>query len=426
MKSSSLLLKKKLLKAKNERKHILKRYNSNNALKKIHALYEKERRKKRKSEIDKRLQIGNGNYLKVQRLSKRIQIMNEQLNQAVIISDESDHELSANSDVQDSIFSNQSSTNTPSGSPQSADDCVDDEDQVLQDDDHACYECANCKRRQNMLLIALYGEDSPYHLKFSLVPATAIGQRKFKHSDIDINDSDIEYPLCTECEQYLTLPEKYQTEQYCWPSFICMLLSNKECHNEYGNDVWRLIPREFRYWWMCHFKENIPSIYSEISIENPPTIFDDVTVKKKKWTNSIKDGTLTSLANVCNDLIIPTIMCPWGDSVFIHKTGSLPIDAVFQRYLQRVEIVMIDHNKLQFVQWTRDDYTRIANDEDSWLLNPEWKVRPAIAFVDGVPKVMTCEEHNGGSRNKMIHTCRWSHQLPCEQSDQIAQVVTQS
>ena len=72
----------------------------------------------------------------------------------------------------------------------------------------------------------------------------------------------------------------------------------------------------------------------------------------KKWKDGINSA--TNLTNICNDLIMPSIMWPWGDSVFIHKTGTLPIDVIFQIFLQEAEIVMIDHTKFSFVQWFRD------------------------------------------------------------------------
>ena len=60
------------------------------------------------------------------------------------------------------------------------------------------------------------------------------------------------------------------------------------------------------------------------------------------------------------------------------------------------------------------------------LFNPKWKVKPSIVFVNGVPQVLTCTDHDGGIKDMMLHTCCWEHTLPCNQSDQIAQVVVQS
>ena len=62
----------------------------------------------------------------------------------------------------------------------------------------------------------------------------------------------------------------------------------------------------------------------------------------KEWEEKINSGRLPDLAHVCNKFLLPTIMCPWGGSVFLHKVGSLPIDIVFQRYLEHCDIDLID------------------------------------------------------------------------------------
>ena len=180
-----------------------------------------------------------------------------------------------------------------------------------------------------MSLIALYGEEGQYHLKFTFVSASVIRSRKFKHSDIDVNEAGSEYPLCRECEQYLTLESRYQKEEYCWPSFILCMLSNEKCHRKYGYHLWSMIPKEFRFWWLNYLKEFIPHIYHDITIDFPYANFDDITIKMKNWIECIDSATLPNLAHICNESIMPRIMCSWGNSVFIHKTGTLPIDAVF-------------------------------------------------------------------------------------------------
>ena len=153
------ILEKKLAKAKKQTKHILKHYHSKKALKKIHAVYEKERRKKKKNEINDQLKKGNAYYLKVQKLTKRIETMSLQLANIISDKESAERELSSNSDVQDSIFSNRSPSDESIRSQNSQTnnireqlaECLDEE--VVEDDEHACLECANCKQCQNMLLI---------------------------------------------------------------------------------------------------------------------------------------------------------------------------------------------------------------------------------------------------------------------------------
>ena len=414
-----------------ERIQILIQYNAEEELKSIHALYEKYRKQRPNEAINEQLKKSNTHYLKYMRLTKKINEMKaafcsetdslslESLEDTIC----SNTTLDINSDSNDSI-SNILNTIV---SPVSED--LSNEEEYEVEEDHCVLQCANCKRRQNVELIESFGDndnDCPYRMKFSFINSTEIRNRKFKHPDIENNDRDVEYPLCFECEQYLTLEDKYQTEQYCWPSFICCFLSNPACHDVYGSNIWRLLAREFRMWWLSYCQSYFPDVYGYITLDDPEPVFDDLTIKIKKWNENIDSATLPNLASACNEMIMPTIMCPWGCSVFIHKIGSLPLDITIQRFIQQVELVLIDPKKLPLIQWCRDDFTRLENDNDTWLMNPAWKIRPSIAFIKGIPRVLTCLDHNGGNSNRMIHTCRWKHALPCNQPDQIAQVVTQS
>jgi hypothetical protein len=91
---------------------------------------------------------------------------------------------------------------------------------------------------------------------------------------------------------------------------------------------------------------------------------------------------------------------------------------------------MISGNGIfDFVKSSRDDYYRDVSDYyDNWLLNPSWTVRPSIAFTDGYcPKILTCNDHDHGSKKHTIHTCRSpGHVLPQPYSDQLCHAVVQS
>ena len=56
---------------------------------------------------------------------------------------------------------------------------------------------------------------------------------------------------------------------------------------------------------------------------------------------------------------------------------------------------MFNTNEYKQIYSIRDDYIRNDSEYDMWLLNPEWKVTPCIAFdKDNVPMVLTCRNHN--------------------------------
>ena len=110
----------------------------------------------------------------------------------------------------------------------------------------------------------------------------------------------------------------------------------------------------------------------------------------------INCGELQYLSRIYNAHLIPTIMCTWEDSVFPHNCGYIFIEIIIQRYLQHCEIKLIDNKNLKKVKWSRDDYLEDYGDEDCWLMDIQFKIRPTIAFIDGTMEVLTCKYHDGG------------------------------
>ena len=80
--------------------------------------------------------------------------------------------------------------------------------------------CSNCKRRQHNHLIEHYGRNSVYCMSFHQCSNNTIRRKKFKHSDIRINNEEIIYTLCNECNEYLTTESNNNTESSCWPAFL--------------------------------------------------------------------------------------------------------------------------------------------------------------------------------------------------------------
>ena len=60
------------------------------------------------------------------------------------------------------------------------------------------------------------------------------------------------------------------------------------------------------------------------------------------YKKGINNGELQELARFCNSYLLPTMMLPWGDSLFPHHCGYIYIDVIIQRYLQYCEIKIID------------------------------------------------------------------------------------
>ena len=59
------------------------------------------------------------------------------------------------------------------------------------------------------------------------------------------------------------------------------------------------------------------------------------------------------------------------------------------------------------------------------LLNPSWKVKPCLAFIEGKgPMVLSCREHHKGTNKQYLHTPRQpNHILPSGKGDQLCHAV---
>ena len=158
-------------------------------------------------------------------------------------------------------------------------------------------------------------------------------------------------------------------------------------------------------------------------MHEPPSFFEDKTKDIIHWDEQINSYLLPNLRDACNKYIIPTILCPFGCSEFIHKCGHVAIDMIFQRFLPKCTLkkYMNDIKAFDFVKSARDDYIRTENDYNSWLLNTnDWGIRPSIAFFDGIPYVLTCRDHDKGTKKFIIHPPRQpSHNLASRYYDQL-------
>lgn len=124
---------------------------------------------------------------------------------------------------------------------------------------------------------------------------------------------------------------------------------------------------------------------------------------------------------------MPTLLCPWGYSGYIHDCGHIKFDVIVQRYLPKCDINMISKgNERQQMVSSRDDYLRSElNNYDCHLTKKDWKVLPRIAFVEGHgPMFLSCLKHNGGCKHNYIHPMRvLDHILPSRHDDQLCHAV---
>ena len=58
-----------------------------------------------------------------------------------------------------------------------------------------------------------------------------------------------------------------------------------------------------------------------------------------------------------------------------------------------------------------------------WLHNPDLKVLPKHSFVDGYPRVLICNDHDGGCNLIHIHYCIKRTNITSSVSDQVCHAV---
>ena len=72
----------------------------------------------------------------------------------------------------------------------------------------------------------------------------------------------------------------------------------------------------------------------------------DRTKYLKTCNERIKYQTLSSIAYVFNQFLLPNVLCPWVCSEFIHKVGYIDLYTVIQRFIQKCNLSIIDVSKL--------------------------------------------------------------------------------
>ena len=202
-------------------------------------------------------------------------------------------------------------------------------------------------------------------------------------------------------------------------------MTNEDVISIYRHKVWKLIPLQWRHWWI----ETLPLVstgYNSVSIETPCPVTVDKSFELVEWETKLNSQLLPEIGFACNKYMIPTILCPWGCNEFIFRSGFVSVDIVFQRFIKKVALTMIhDIAAMKYITYCREDYIRPSNDYDCLLLNKEWTVKPSFCLRRnfGV-QVMTCQDHNKGCPRCMIHPPRQPHHiLSSKYSDQMCHAV---
>ena len=290
--------------------------------------------------------------------------------------------------------------------------------------------CINCLRSQNRELLHHVSQNPKYNLVFERHPRNTMRRKKLRFAKGSRNDTT-NVTLCLECSKYLEVTgdiiNHTDVNKFAWPSFIWNLLSNTEVRHVYGERLWRFIPRIWRYWWLGSVKTLFPDTYQNVDLDLPEIYFVDRTIDYDEMKNDILSQELPRIASTLNKFLIPDVLCPWGESEYLLKTGFVGIDVIYQRFLGKVRIKMIsDYSEIVSVLSARDDYLRESREYDSWLLNPRWKVVPTLIILNEKgPVICTSRHHDSGTKKAFLHLPRETEGniLPSSIASQLSHTV---
>lgn len=284
--------------------------------------------------------------------------------------------------------------------------------------------CANCRRQE------LFPTEEVLHeykrLGLEMRSSSRVSFRR-KYSSIRAAHCGEQVLLCTECTEYLILgPERRRQsssgindKKGVWAAYLWSLLDK----SGFGSRIWHFFPAVMRGWW-----SDAVSFNGSVDC----TIVKDITVSRLKLLEAVKNGFIGELIKVTDEeeLLCPTVLCPWGCTTYPHKVGKVPFDTVLQFCCPYKDIALISP-KARFgeVLSARLDYVRpsIADYQCQILqiLKPEWTVLPSIWFTNDGPVFATCELHDGGCRDMYFHPPRMPlyAPIPAARSDQLSHVV---
>lgn len=187
--------------------------------------------------------------------------------------------------------------------------------------------------------------------------------------------------------------------------------------------AWKFVPTQWRSWWIQELKTHLPTAYLSVAKDSPISIFLDRTSDSEEWDSAIASKELSQLACACDKLLIPTVLCPWGCSEFLHHAGTINLDVAFQRYLPKCYL-LDDSKAMTKIEPARDDFIRESkSDYDKWLENASWTVLPTIVMKDGTPMFLTCKDHCSGCSNFHLHCPRTPTNISSQISDQLCHAV---
>ena len=295
--------------------------------------------------------------------------------------------------------------------------------------------CRNCRRSAVVVPDPL---DSVLAVTLERVPVRSIcrSDRRWKTFVGRKGSDDSSVLLCLQCKELLSDEDRRARRaskktvplwRVVWPVYMWRFLTHSVMLAKFGSDALHWVPTSCHHAWRQSLIAEFPAHYDSDLFDcyagGTPIIVDG-SVPRRQFLRALERNRLGELKEVCDRLLIPRVLCPWGCSAYFHDVGSVPYDAVINRYFPFVEFAgtLSTRSQRAKVESARSDYLDL--DIDMHLHNPNWSVHPTVEFVPGVgPVVLTCDSHDSGTVDKYFHLPKTGCSLPSAAPDVLSHAV---
>ena len=296
--------------------------------------------------------------------------------------------------------------------------------------------CRNCFRRQSTR------EESETAFQHYIVSLERVSMEKlylrsawktFKRSDL----SGRSVLLCIQCQEILTKAacerrrgtKSKITWASIWPVYVWMFLTHDYIMDKFGCKALHFVPDTWHKFWIDALVLKYPTVYRgvELNIQSDgfaTVITKDVTMPRKSFCRILKDLRLGEIKQGCDEYLYPLVLCPWGCTEYMQHDGFVDFDAVFSRFFPEVEFAGRVCGKARYEKLlsSRDDF--FSEWIDAWYYNPKWSVHPSVVYVAGKgPCFMTCQHHNGGTKEAYFHIPKTRMCLPARNAESLSHAV---
>ena len=210
--------------------------------------------------------------------------------------------------------------------------------------------------------------------------------------------------LCYQCENVMKEANKDRNRgEYSWAAFVWNFLSDQETRERYGVQLWQMIPRMWRLWWLLEVRKL--ELLEDVSLDVPVPFVVEITEPMDEFRFAMQELNWMKLVKMIDKhILIPKVKCPWGCCKFLNLLrGTVPMDVIYMTFLQYPAAVRQINNGRNHA-WIRGIHPGFLQSKH-FIKNKKWGYcAPSLVFQKGGgPGFATCARHSVKTKGQYIH-----------------------